>query len=246
MRAPPAEDLMQVGYVELLRWRLTGDAGDDLVGDLADFDIAVLGCGSQNVEGFGGGAALLGHDHAEGLINDGPRRQRGTQLVGQHRLGGHPGRDADRDGRFPGEPLGQPCLSCSEEPRPSEYKLNAPTGRSGVNSGIEREDRTRGPAPAPRTLPPQVGGQAVDAHFPAVPQRGQARPGVQAVLQLVDLGGVGVGAGDGQRPAIDPTGFILSRLDEDERDAELFLEFTCAAQEQQARNGFPLSGCGAP
>ena len=29
-----------------------------------------------------------------------------------------------------------------KNPGRSEYKLSAPTGRSGVNSGIEREDRT--------------------------------------------------------------------------------------------------------
>jgi hypothetical protein len=37
----------------------------------------------------------------------------------------------------------------------------------------------------------------------------------------------------------DLTGFILARLDEDEQDARLFHEFTCAAHEQQARDGFP-------
>lgn len=35
------------------------------------------------------------------------------------------------------------------------------------------------------------------------------------------------------------TRFILSRLDEDERDAGLFHEFTCAAREQQAMGRLP-------
>ena len=44
----------------------------------------------------------------------------------------------------------------------------------------------------------------------------------------------------------DLTRFILSRLDEDERDAGLFHEFTCAAREQQARDGFRGSWCRCP
>ena len=39
----------------------------------------------------------------------------------------------------------------------------------------------------------------------------------------------------------DLTGFLLSRLDEDERDAGLFHEFTCAGREQLAGDGFPGS-----
>jgi hypothetical protein len=42
------------------------------------------------------------------------------------------------------------------------------------------------------------------------------------------------------------TGFILSCLDEDERDARLFHEFTCPAEEQQARDGFPGTWCRCP
>jgi hypothetical protein len=44
----------------------------------------------------------------------------------------------------------------------------------------------------------------------------------------------------------DLTRFILSCLDEDEHDAGLFHEFTCAAHEQQARDGFPGSWCRCP
>jgi hypothetical protein len=44
----------------------------------------------------------------------------------------------------------------------------------------------------------------------------------------------------------DLTGFILSCLDEEERDARLFHEFTCAAHAQQARDGFPDSWCRCP
>jgi hypothetical protein len=44
----------------------------------------------------------------------------------------------------------------------------------------------------------------------------------------------------------DLTRFLLSRLDEDERDAHLFHEFTCAAQGQQARDGLPGSWCRCP
>jgi hypothetical protein len=42
------------------------------------------------------------------------------------------------------------------------------------------------------------------------------------------------------------TGFILSCLDEDERDAGLFHEFACSAGKQQARDGFPGSRCRCP
>jgi hypothetical protein len=61
-------------------WRLAGDAGDDLHGDLAELDVAVLGCRPDDGEGFGGGAPLLAYDHAEGLVDDGPGGQRGAQL----------------------------------------------------------------------------------------------------------------------------------------------------------------------
>jgi hypothetical protein len=44
----------------------------------------------------------------------------------------------------------------------------------------------------------------------------------------------------------DLTGFILARLDEDERDARLFHELTCPAEEQEARDGFPGTWCRCP
>jgi hypothetical protein len=43
----------------------------------------------------------------------------------------------------------------------------------------------------------------------------------------------------------DLTRFLLSRLDEDERDARLFHEFTCT-DEQHAGDGFPVSWCRCP
>jgi len=44
----------------------------------------------------------------------------------------------------------------------------------------------------------------------------------------------------------DLTGFVLARLDEDERDARLFHELTCPALEQEARDGFPGTWCRCP
>jgi hypothetical protein len=44
----------------------------------------------------------------------------------------------------------------------------------------------------------------------------------------------------------DLTGFIRSRLDEDERDARLFHEFTCPDQEQQPSDGSPGIWCRCP
>jgi hypothetical protein len=44
----------------------------------------------------------------------------------------------------------------------------------------------------------------------------------------------------------DLTGFILARLEEDERDARLFHELTCPAAEQEARDGFPGTWCRCP
>jgi hypothetical protein len=44
----------------------------------------------------------------------------------------------------------------------------------------------------------------------------------------------------------DLTRFLLSRLDQDERDAHLFHEFTCTADEQHAGDGFPGSWCRCP
>lgn len=85
---------------------------------------------AKDVEGFGGRAPLLGHDHAENPVDNRPRCQRGVQLIGQHRLGGEPGRDADRDGRFAGEPLSQPGLRGSEE-RESGSVSRGHVGRSG-------------------------------------------------------------------------------------------------------------------
>jgi hypothetical protein len=44
----------------------------------------------------------------------------------------------------------------------------------------------------------------------------------------------------------DMTGFILARLDEDERDAGLFHEFTCPAQEQLAGGVLQGTWCRCP
>jgi hypothetical protein len=44
----------------------------------------------------------------------------------------------------------------------------------------------------------------------------------------------------------DLTRFLLSRLDEDERDARLFHEFTCTADAQRAGDGLPGSWCRCP
>ena len=44
----------------------------------------------------------------------------------------------------------------------------------------------------------------------------------------------------------DLTGFIRSRLDDDERAAGLFHEFTCPAQDQRAGSGSPGSWCRCP
>jgi hypothetical protein len=44
----------------------------------------------------------------------------------------------------------------------------------------------------------------------------------------------------------DLTGFVLTRLDEDERDARLFHELTCPALEQEARDGFAGTWCRCP
>ncbi len=41
----------------------------------------------------------------------------------------------------------------------------------------------------------------------------------------------------------DLTGFLLSRLGEDEQDAELFHELACTVQEQQARDGSAAIWC---
>jgi len=44
----------------------------------------------------------------------------------------------------------------------------------------------------------------------------------------------------------DLTGFVRYCLDEDERDAALFHEFTCPADEQEARDGFQGMWCHCP
>ena len=44
----------------------------------------------------------------------------------------------------------------------------------------------------------------------------------------------------------DLTGFVRDCLDEDERDARLFHEFTCPADEQEARDGFRGLWCRCP
>ena len=45
------------------------DAGDDLSGDGAEFDVAVVRGAAEDFEGVGGGAPVLAHDDADGLVN---------------------------------------------------------------------------------------------------------------------------------------------------------------------------------
>ena len=51
--------------------RVAGDAGDDLGGDIAEFEVAVLGGGAQDRECLALGASFLGHDDSESLVDDG-------------------------------------------------------------------------------------------------------------------------------------------------------------------------------
>jgi hypothetical protein len=86
LRPAPAAGLMIISGSGAERWLLrgaAGDTGDELPGDLAELEVAVLGGCPQDGEGVGGGAPLLGHDHADGLVDHGPGGQRGAQLAGQ-------------------------------------------------------------------------------------------------------------------------------------------------------------------
>src|ERR1051326_6677710 len=48
---------------------LAADVGDDVLGDVAEFDVAVIGRAPQDREGLVGGASVLGHDDAQGLVD---------------------------------------------------------------------------------------------------------------------------------------------------------------------------------
>jgi hypothetical protein len=49
-------------------------------GDVAELDVSVLGGGAEDVEGLVGGAPVLGHDDAQGLVDDGAGGERGAQV----------------------------------------------------------------------------------------------------------------------------------------------------------------------
>jgi Protein of unknown function (DUF3089) len=75
-------------------------------------------------------------------------------------------------------------------------------GGTGTLVSAYRVQHSMGQRPDRVVAPPPVAGQVIDADLLAGAQRGQARPVVQAILQLVDLGCVGIGAGDGQQLAV--------------------------------------------
>jgi hypothetical protein len=51
-------------------WWLAADAGDQVGCDVVKFAVVVPGVGAQERECVLGGAVLLGHEDAEGLIDD--------------------------------------------------------------------------------------------------------------------------------------------------------------------------------
>ena len=80
-------------------------------------------CDAQDLEREPGAASLFTHDHAEGPVDHRPGCQRGAQLIGQHRLLGHPRGDAHRSGRVLREALSLPGLQLTEEPRIPGVKI---------------------------------------------------------------------------------------------------------------------------
>lgn len=66
-------------------WRrlrgLATDTGNDGAGNVTEFYVAVLRRGAQDSEGAGLGAVFPGHYYPEGLVDHGPRDQRGSKLL---------------------------------------------------------------------------------------------------------------------------------------------------------------------
>jgi hypothetical protein len=52
-------------------WGWLAADGDDVVGDGAQLEVAVRGGGPQDLERLIGGAPVLAHDDAQGLVDDG-------------------------------------------------------------------------------------------------------------------------------------------------------------------------------
>jgi hypothetical protein len=85
---------------------LAADAGDEVGGDVAEFAVVVLRVGAQEREGGHGGALLLGHEDAEGPVDDGAGGERLFELGGVLGVGGAAQGEGERGGGLGGEGFG--------------------------------------------------------------------------------------------------------------------------------------------
>jgi len=75
---------------------LAADTGNDGAGNVTEFYVAVLRRGAQDSEGAGLSAVLPRHYYPEGLVDHGPRGQRGSKLLDKGRVRGQA--DGERQG----------------------------------------------------------------------------------------------------------------------------------------------------
>ncbi|MFH8991329.1 hypothetical protein [Streptomyces sp. NPDC017940] len=160
--------------------------GDDAGGDVAEFDVAVLRGPAEDLEGALGGAALLAHDDAEGLVDEGAWAEGDLEVLAELYVAGDLEGDAEGTGGVSGADGG----------------LVAHCGREAAGvGGVEVHDA--GGALAGR-------GQRQDEHAVDAVSLGAGgktpEPPLAAnavdVVRLTSAQGLDlVGAGDGQHPA---------------------------------------------
>lgn len=126
---------------------LPADRGDDLRGDGAQLDVAVVGRRAQQGERVVRIAPVLAHDDPDGLVDGGPRCQRRLELRGQLALPRHPAGEGQRAGSLRREALAVLALGLPEGARPTARR--GPPDPAGSRRG------SRSPAVVPAARRPQ-------------------------------------------------------------------------------------------